>query len=390
MQRAELRLRFTDSHPALVAVREKLEQLNAARQGANNRMKQLPEAELELARLMRDVQVANELYLLLLNKAQELKVVKSGTIGNVRIIDSAVVPRFPVRPRKARIVLLSVLAGLGGGFVLARVRQTLSRAVADPDVVERETGLAVFAAVPRSGREVALASRTAKRVPRPVLADTDPDDLAVESLRSLRTSLQFVLVEAPSRVLTILGPSPGVGKTFCAVNLAYVLAEQNKRVALVDADLRKGRLHKYLDGVRGNGLSEVISGGIHLEQAIRRAGDNVDIISSGKTPPNPAALLASDAFQRIVSELAHRYDFVLLDTPPVLAVTDATVVARLSGVNLLVVRAGRHPVREIALSVKRLEQGGARVHGAVMNDMSTGPGHNRYYYYYQYKPDRTA
>jgi tyrosine-protein kinase Etk/Wzc len=161
-------------------------------------------------------------------------------------------------------------------------------------------------------------------------------------------------------------------------------------VVLVDADLRKGRLHRYLDGKRAGGLSELISGTISLDQAVRHAVDNVDIISSGKSPPNPSALLASDAFDRIVSELSGRYDFVLLDTPPVLAVTDATIVARRAGVNLLVMRAGRHTLREIALAMKRLDQGGARLHGAVMNDMSTGPGHQRYYYYYGYERDTDA
>jgi tyrosine-protein kinase Etk/Wzc len=174
------------------------------------------------------------------------------------------------------------------------------------------------------------------------------------------------------------------------VNLAYVLAEQGKRVVLVDADLRKGRLHKYLDGKREHGLSEVIAGTIPLDSAIRRSGENVDIISSGKTPPNPSTLLASESFERILAELARRYDFVLLDTPPVLAVTDATLVARLAGVNLLVLRAGQHAPREIVLAMKRLEQGGARVHGIVMNDMHTGMGSRRYYYYYQYKRDPTV
>ena len=125
-----------------------------------------------------------------------------------------------------------------------------------------------------------------------------------------------------------------------------------------------------------------------LEAAIRRAGENVDIISSGKTPPNSSTLLASESFERIVAELARRYDIVLLDTPPVLAVTDATLVARLAGVNLLVLRAGKHAAREIALALKRLEQGGVRVQGIVMNDMHTGVGSRRYYYYYRYDRDR--
>jgi tyrosine-protein kinase Etk/Wzc len=339
---------------------------------------------------MRDVKVANDLYVFLLNKAQELKIMKSGTIGNVRILDNAVVPVKPVSPKKGQTLALSVVLGLAFGVGLAFVKQALSRGVADPDVVERETGLSVFAALPRSDREIALMKRAGKRVPQPVLADTDPDDLAIESVRSLRTSLQFALVDAPTRVVTVLGPSPGVGKTFCAVNLAYVLAEQGKRVVVVDADLRRGRLHRYLDGKRENGLSELIGGTISLDDATRRAAENVDIITTGKTPPNPSALLGSESFERVISMLLARYEFVVLDTPPVLAVTDATLVARLAGVNLLVLRAGRHPVREIDLAVKRLEQGGATVSGVVMNDMHGGSGAGRYYYYYQYEREKNA
>jgi hypothetical protein len=196
--------------------------------------------------------------------------VKEGTIGNVRILDTAVLPYEPVFPKKGSTLALSAVLGLAVGVALAFVKQALSNGVTDPDVVERETGLSVFASVPRSEREIALMRRIGKRVPAPVLTDTDPDDLAIESMRSLRTSLQFALVDAPSRILTILGTSPGVGKTFISVNLAYVLAEQGKRVVLVDADLRKGRLHKYLDGKRENGLSEVIAGTLPLDSAIRQ------------------------------------------------------------------------------------------------------------------------
>lgn len=387
VQLAELREKFTDSHPVIATLKQKMAQMRGEKEKLDARLKNLPTAELDSARLMRDAKVATELYVLLLNKAQELRVVKEGTIGNVRILDTAVLPYEPVSPKKGSTLVLSLVLGLAVGLTLAFVKQAFSNGLNDPDVVERQTGLSVFASVPRSERELELWRRAGKRARVPVLVDTDPDDLAVESMRSLRTSLQFALVDAPSRILAVLGPSPAGGKTFISVNLAYVLAEQGKRVVLVDADLRKGRLHKYLDGKRENGLSEVIGGTLPLEAAIRRSGENVDIISSGKTPPNSSALLASESFQRIVAELAGRYDFVVLDTPPVLAVTDATLVARLAGVNLLVLRAGQHAPREIALTLKRLEQGGARVHGVVMNDMHTGMGSRRYAYYYRYDRD---
>jgi tyrosine-protein kinase Etk/Wzc len=389
VERADLRQRFTENHPVLIALRQKEAQLQAERAAIEGKIKQLPQAELESARLMRDVKVSTELYMALLNKAQELRVVKSGTIGNVRIIDTAAIGREPVSPKKAASAVLAFVLGLCLGIALAFARKALDRGVEDPEVIEQRLGIGVYAAIPHSPRvtELERDARRAKAKAVPVLATADPSDVAVESVRSLRTSLEFALVEARSNIIMIGGPSPAVGKSFVSINLASVLADTGKRVLLVDGDMRKGRLHRQLGLERAPGLSDVISGAATLDEAVRTTpAPNVSILPTGRVPPNPSELLASERFRLAVSELSRRWDVVLIDTAPILAVTDAALIGRVAGMTLVVVRSGRHPLREIALAVKRLAQSGVRPHGFVLNDVQPRSGvlGAKYAYHYQY------
>ncbi len=390
VQRAELRLRFTDNHPVLMALRQKAGQLRSEREGIEAKIKQLPQAELESARLVRDVKVANELYVFLLNKAQELRVVKSGTIGNVRIVDRAVVPREPVSPRKAVTAVIALVLGVGLGIALAFARKALDRGIEDPDVLEQRFGVSVYAAVPHSPKAVELerdVRRSKKEGRLPVLAVADPSDVAVESIRSLRTSLEFALVEARNNVVMIGGPSPEVGKSFVSVNLATVLADTGKRVLLVDGDIRKGRLHRQFGMERSPGLSDLITGAVSLEDAVRETSSkDVWLLPTGHVPPNPSELLGSERFRRVIADLSRQYDLVIVDTAPILAVTDAALVGRVAGLSLVVIRSGQHPLREIALTLKRLAHGGTRPHGFVLNDVMPRSGllANRYAYHYQY------
>ncbi|HSD20432.1 MAG TPA: polysaccharide biosynthesis tyrosine autokinase, partial [Anaeromyxobacter sp.] len=222
----------------------------------------------------------------------------------------------------------------------------------------------------------------------PILADADPKDLAVESLRSLRTSLQFALFESESGVVSLSGPAPGVGKSFVSANLAHLLGEAGKQVIVVDADLRRGHLHEYYGTDRARGLSDLIGGHVTLEEAIREtASPNVRFIPTGTIPPNPAELLSSERFSRLLEHLGAHYEVVLLDTPPILAVTDAAVIGRHASVNLLVLRAGEHPLREVGASLRAFARANVRVHGLVLNGVHLDRGLGRgsgYHYQYRY------
>jgi tyrosine-protein kinase Etk/Wzc len=387
LEHAALRQRFTESHPALVALRDKIRSLERESNQLEARFRQLPEAELESAKRIRDVQVANELYVSVLNKAQELRVLKEGTIGNVRILDSALVPFEPISPRRGRTVGLALLVGLALGVTTVFVRRAIDRGVEDPDLVERETGVGVHATVPFSATQQAADRRRARSGPGQLLARADPKDLAIEGLRSLRTSLEFELLEASNNVIAIGGPAPAIGKSFVVSNLAMLLGETGKRVLLIDADLRRGRLHEFFSVERSPGLSEVVGGLVPAAAAVRATGyESVDVLTTGVIPPNPAELLGSERFRRQLEELARRYDVVLVDTPPILAVTDGALVGRHAGSYLMVLKAGRHPMREIAAAMRTLARNGVRVRGFVMNDVRLDRGlGRRSAYHYQYK-----
>ncbi len=388
LQRSDLRQKFTESHPALLSLTDKIEKLRGERGAMNARMRDLPATELDSTRLTRDVKVSSELYNVLLNKAQELRVVKSGTIGNVRILDRASVPDRPVRPVIPLVLLTSVLLGLGLGVIAAFTRKSLYAGLDDPEVVEQVTGVTVYATVPRSTKQVALSRLRDRNAPQ-LLATVDPSDPAVEAMRSLRTGLQFALLEARNNIIVVTGPTAGVGKSFVTVNLAHVMSTAGRKILIIDGDLRRGRVHKFFGQERHPGLSDVLTGAALLGDVIRKASDNLHWIPTGQIPPNPAELLGSERFERLLADLATRYDLVVVDTAPILPVTDAALIGRSAGTTLFVLRAGTHPVREVLAAVKRLAQNGVRVQGAVFNDVS-GAGARYSKYGYQYRYDSRA
>jgi tyrosine-protein kinase Etk/Wzc len=390
LKRSELRQNFTENHPNLVAVANQLAQLKSERAALAGRMRSLPQAEVNSARLSREVQDATNLYIGLLNKAQELRVVRSGTIGDVRIIDMAHVPDRPASPRRVTTLALALLFGLSGGIAAAILRRSLVRCADTPEEAEAATGLPVYVTIPHSDTQADL-SRNRGRHTGALLSSSDPSDIAIESMRSLRTSLQFALVESGNNIVAMTGPAPGVGKSFVALNLANVLAAAGRRVLLVDCDLRRGALHRQLGIDRSPGLSDAVSGQAELDKAVHRVGStDLYLLPTGKIPPNPAELLSSHRFEVLLRQASTRFDLVIADTPPLLAVSDAMLVARFAGVNFLVLRAGMHTPREIALAVKQFALNGIKLHGNVLNDVRATAG-GRYgsggYVRYDYTSD---
>jgi tyrosine-protein kinase Etk/Wzc len=220
----------------------------------------------------------------------------------------------------------------------------------------------------------------------------EPSDLAIESLRSLRTSIQFALIESRSRIISLGGPSPGIGKSFIASNLAQVLAESGKRTLLIDADLRNGSQNRVFERPRAPGLAELLAGTARVDEATHRMTGGLDLLTCGEFPSHPSELLASPRFRELIERAEKEYDLIIIDTPPVLAATDATLVAGLAGVNLLVLREGRHALREIETALKRFHHTGAKIAGFVFNDvsqLSNGMGYG-YHYQYQYKPKKAV
>jgi tyrosine-protein kinase Etk/Wzc len=388
LERSELRQRFTENHPVLAVTTSKLARLQADRSALNARLKALPSAELVSAQLMRDVKVATELYLQLNNKAQEYRVLKASTVGNARILDEPVVTRRPVRPSKPGVLAVSLVLGLTLGVALAFTQQALRKGVSAPAAIEAELGVPIYATIPlgKAPPRRTRGKRASDHGRISILAETHPRDLVTESMRGLRTRLQLALKDSPNNVIAITGPSPGVGKSFVSINLAWVLADSGKRVLLVDANLRGGWLYRCFQAERAHGLSEAIRGTVELTQAILEVpGQRLSFLSTGALPSNPAELLQSDEFTALVARMSAGYDLVLIDTPSVLAVTDAALVGRHAGVNLVVVRAGAHPMREVAAAVGQLEGNAVPVQGVIFNGVPRSPAGRAASGIYQYE-----
>ncbi|WP_322041894.1 polysaccharide biosynthesis tyrosine autokinase [Paraburkholderia sp. J67] len=371
LQIASLQQRFGDQHPVLLAARQQLAQLQGERAKYDTKFRDLPATEVKAVQLQRDAKVAEDIYVLLLNRIQELSVQRVGTGGNVHIVDPAMRPGKPSKPKKLLIVSAAAMLGLilGTGFVL--MRRNMFKGIVDPDVIERNFQLPVYGIVPLSTEQAVLEKRAPVRGGtrlREVLASAAPKDLTVESLRSLRTSLQFSVMDARNHVVALTGSVPGVGKSFLTANLAVLLAHSGKRVLMIDGDMRRGALERYLGGSQENGFSELLSGQIALDEAIRATEvDNLHFISCGRRPPNPSELLMSPRLGQYLEGLAKRYDILLVDTPPVLAVTDAAIIGGHAGSTFVVLRSGIHTEGEIADTLKRLRNTGVRVTGGIFN-----------------------
>jgi tyrosine-protein kinase Etk/Wzc len=392
-KRDELLTRFQNANPFVEAVNRQIGTLNAEIDSTNAKIKRLPSVEQDVFRLTRDVKVNTDLYTALLNNAQQLRLVKASKVGNARLLDVAESPLRPVRPKRLIVMAISLLIGLLLGVVGAFVRKNLFGGIDDPHEIEQMLGLTVSAAIPHSEKQDELYDFMQSNPQKvSVLAHDDPTDAAIESLRSFRTALQFSMLGSKNNIVMISGATPGVGKSFVSVNFAAVLASTGKKVLLIDADLRKGYLQRYFGLKRPNGLSELIAGQQSLDASIHRdVVENVDFISTGVLPPRPAELLAHENFTDCLKQVSARYDIVIIDTAPVLAVSDALVVSTQVGTIFNIVRGGVSTMGEIEEAVKRFKQSGAVVSGIVFNDLKPRVGRYGYgskygkYRYAQYK-----
>lgn len=393
-KRKEAEARFTSIHPSIQTIDAQIRSINGELAKLNIRAKTFPTVEQDLLRLTRDVKVNNELYTSLLNSVQQLRLVKEGRVGNVRIVDEAAIPEVPVKPRRSLVVALAGMLGLLAGVVLAFVRSSLRPGIKDPSDIEQHIGLHVFATVPHSKAQVYQAKAIKDKAPgNHVLALRIPEDPVVESLRSLRTALQFVMLDARSNLVLFTGPTPDIGKSFASINFAAVVGAANKKVLLIDADMRKGHLNSYFGQGRESGLSEVISGGVPLAKALRReVAPNVDFLPTGIMPPNPAELLMTPAAQALLQQVSSQYDLVIIDAPPVLAASDAGILAPLVGAVFMLARAEVTSLGELREASKRLQQIGVQVRGVIFNDLDMtkrrygyGLGYKYKYRYTQYQ-----
>ncbi|HDO6937641.1 MULTISPECIES: polysaccharide biosynthesis tyrosine autokinase [Klebsiella] len=391
---SEISQLYTKEHPTYKALMEKRKTLQDEKLKLNKRVSAMPETQQEILRLSRDVESGRAVYMQLLNRQQELNIAKSSAIGNVRIIDNAVTQPKPVKPKKIIIVLIGIFLGIvvSAGIVLLKV--LLRRGIETPEQLE-ELGINVYASIPvaeafarKKVNDKGWGNRNSEQS-QSFLAIENPADLAIEAIRGLRTSLHFAMMEARNNVLMISGASPNAGKTFVSSNLAAIIAQTGKKVIFIDTDMRKGYTHKLFNVKNDKGLSDILSGKSDINGAVRTIEQaNFDYISRGAVPPNPAELLMHRRFGELLNWASERYDIVVLDTLPILAVTDAAIIGNYAGTTLLVARFELNTAKEIDISVKRFEQTGVNVKGCILNGVVKkassyyGYGYNHYGYSY--------
>ena len=376
-QRDQALQRFTSEHPTVKAIDEQLRSISAEQEKQRTRATTLPETQQQILGLLRDVDVANQLYTAMLNSLQELEIQKAGTIGNVRIVDRALIPLKASSPNKKLVVLFAILMGLIIGVGYTILRQSFFSGIDDPWILEKNFGLPTYASVPFSRVQQRLSKRFLKaNAPELILAVTDPTSPTIEAVKSLRSALHFASIEARNNIVMLTGPSPGLGKSFITMNLGAVLATGLK-VVVVDCDLRRGRLSLYAKLAENTaGLSDVLLGQSALEQCIHKTSvANLNLMPIGSSRVlNSADLLMGSAFEKLLEDLSERFDHVLIDTPPVLALTDASIVGRRCGMTLVVIEAGQSSMREVVETCRRLSQTGTKVSGIVFNKVPSNGG----------------
>ena len=387
-QVAEASSKYTDAHPVMQQMNAQLTALNQKIAELDGVLKKLPDLQHQYLQLFREVEVKQQLYTSLLNSSQQLAIAKAGEIGNVRIIDTAIDPITPIKPSKLTIIVLSIFIGGFIGIMIAILRNFLRNGIKDAQQIENTFDIPVYATVPRSKTQlnwVKLRKHKKNQV-IPILAVQNSTDIAIESLRSMRTALHVASKTAKNNIIMITGPAPEVGKSFTSTNLAVILAQGKKRVLIIDADMRRGNLDQYFNMINQPGLAEYLNNQLELGCVTRKTNiENLDLITRGKSPHNPSELLNSNNFKKLLDHFATQYDYILIDTPPILAVTDGLIPSQYVGMSILVARFAKTQIKELEIVINRFKQVDSQVTGIILNDIQKSTLGYNYSYTYHYE-----
>jgi len=387
LKKADLTTYYTDEHPLVIQINEQIAVLNARKQKIDNTIAGLPEVQREFLKLSQDTEINREIYLNLLKNYQQLQIAKAGQKGFARIIDLPINTFNAIAPKKLQIMILALLSGGMLGTMLVLLKNLLRNVVKDPERLEAKTGVPVIATVPRSPLLTRLGKKN--KSPNRLLAHADNDSLSYEAIKSLRTNLMFGMpvvgkVGERAKVVLITGESPGVGKSFISANLTEVFSQLDKKVLIIDADMRLGELHRMFDMTPDNGLGDYLAQHIELARVIHPTSiDNIDFMPRGQHPKNPSSLLSGDKFEQMMTELNEHYDYIIIDSPPILAASDAMVMSHYADRVLMVTRYDQSVEGQVAYAIKQMHKAGIQVDGIVLNDVQQGLM-SKYSYHYSY------
>jgi capsular exopolysaccharide synthesis family protein len=353
----------------------------------NNSMNSLPEKTLRLAQLQREAQVNNTIFMMLREKYEENRIAEAGQIGSVRIVDRAKPPKYPIKPKKKMNLLLGILVGLGLGVGMTFVKEYLDTSLKTIEDVER-LGFSVLGSIPfisttRTSRHMRSKNGELLRIESRLITHFAPKSPISEAYRTLRTNIQYARVDQRIKTVLVTSSGMGEGKSTSVANLAITFAQMGAKTLLVDTDLRRPVLHGIFNYTRNEGLTNVLLGRLSIEEAVKTTKiENLNLITSGILPPNPSELLSSHAMEKFITDTSARYDITLFDTPPVIAVTDAAILATKLDGCILVVRSGKTNRDALLRSKVLLDNVKANVFGILVNGVSVERVYGSYYYYY--------
>lgn len=419
-ERIELSARYLEAHPSMISVveredlaRARLEReiqnvLGSYRQTAERaddivrtlesrlravegEVQQLGTHQVEYAALLREAEANRELFDLIERRLKEVELTRNSQHNNVELLEAAVTPTTPVEPNKTLIVAAAGAAGVFFAVLLAFLLEATDSTVKNQESVERQFGLTFLGIVPQI--KPSLSARRTKRGPArgetwspDTYVHQFPKSAVAESCRSIRTNLTFLASEEPLDTLLVTSPGPREGKTTTSMNVATVMAQAGTRVLLVDADMRRPRVHTIFDSSNDVGLSTMLLERLPAVDAIQKSPvQNLHVLTSGPVPTNPAELMESARFREILSELGTMYDRVIFDSPPVTPVTDAAILSSLVDGVILVIRANATRKEMLARTVEQLGAVNSNIIGGVLNDVDLTRRRAGSYYYYYYR-----
>ncbi|WP_208292504.1 polysaccharide biosynthesis tyrosine autokinase [Providencia rettgeri] len=374
----EIQQLYTRNHPAYQSLLDKRQQLLREKEKISKAIQKLPNTQQQIVRLTRDVESEQAIYNQLVAKQQELSVLNSGITADVRIIDSAESQPNAVAPKKALILVLAAILGFIVGCAYVIAREFFNNKIKGTEDIDA-LGINVYATIPFSSYEKKLIAEGNKHP----LALENPADTAVEAIRSLRTSVYFSVMNQGNNLVMVTSASPGVGKSFVTSNMAVVLANAGKKVLLIDTDLRKGRIHKAFGLSNKLGLSDYLSQSDTSQPNIHsNVIENLDVICRGKNVTHSSELLMSERFKRLLDTVKGQYDIVVIDTAPILAITDSAIIGKYVGTSLLIAYYGVNTVKDIELSLKRFKQNDIEITGVILNGIDAKSDDYNYVYEY--------
>ncbi|WP_169342325.1 polysaccharide biosynthesis tyrosine autokinase [Providencia stuartii] len=374
----EIQQLYTRNHPAYQSLLDKRQQLLREKEKISKAIQKLPNTQQQIVRLTRDVESEQAIYNQLVAKQQELSVLNSGITADVRIIDSAESQPNAVAPKKALILVLAAILGFIVGCAYVIAREFFNNKIKGTEDIDA-LGINVYATIPFSSYEKKLIAEGNKNP----LALENPADTAVEAIRSLRTSVYFSVMNQGNNLVMVTSASPGVGKSFVTSNMAVVLANAGKKVLLIDTDLRKGCIHKAFGLSNKLGLSDYLSQSDTSQPNIHNSViENLDVICRGKNVTHSSELLMGERFKRLLDTVKGQYDIVVIDTAPILAITDSAIIGKYVGTSLLIAYYGVNTVKDVELSLKRFKQNDIEITGVILNGIDAKSDDYNYVYEY--------